>query len=301
VHLSAETVYVDSGSVDDSVAIARAARANILELEMHIPFTAARARNAGFLRLLELSPEVDYVFFVDGDCEVDPGWLDKAARFLDQHEDVAVVSGLRRERFPDKSIYNLLIDIEWRDYPFGEVKFCGGDALIRATAFKQVNGFRPDMICGEEPEMCVRLRQQAWRIWRLNEPMATHDAAMLRFGQWWKRELRTGYAFAQGASLHGAPPERHSVNDSRRAWAWGLGLPLGIAIMTAAGGEWCALACLIYPVQIVRLAFMGKRSRRENWARAAALVIGKFPQVIGELKFLFDRMRGTQAHLIEYK
>ena len=294
-------VYVDSGSSDDSIAVARACAAIVVELDLHTPFTAARARNEGFQKLIQMQPTLDYVFFVDGDCEVVPGWLETSKQFLDQHGDVAVVSGLRRERFPEKSIYNLLIDIEWREYPFGDVKMCGGDALIRISAFQQVKGYRADLICGEEPEMCVRLRQAGWHIWRLNEPMTLHDAAMYRFGQWWKRTVRGGYAFALGASLRHGSPERQSVFESMRVWVWALGFPLTTLILGVSLSWWSLVLLAIYPLQVVRLARQSKQSGRENWWRGAALVLGKFPEMVGQIKFLSDRIRGAQSGLIEYK
>jgi GT2 family glycosyltransferase len=300
-NLPDSVVYVDSGSTDDSIAVARSRTAAVVELDLRTAFTAARARNEGFQKLIQMRPALDYVFFVDGDCEVVPGWLDKATKFLDQRSDVAVVSGVRRERFPEKSIYNLLIDIEWREYPFGDVKICGGDALIRVSALRQVNGYRAELICGEEPEMCVRLRKAGWRVWRLNEPMAMHDAAMYRFGQWWKREIRGGYAFALGAALHGASPERHSLFESLRAWIWGLGIPLAIVVLVAAGSWWNLLWLAVYPLQVARLARRSKQTTRENWWRGGALVLGKFPEVIGQIKFLVDGIRGAQPRLIEYK
>jgi len=104
------------------------------------------------------------------------GWLQKSGAFLDSRQDVAVACGRRRERYRDESVYNMLCDIEW-DAPAGEAKYCGGDALMRIAAFDQVKGFRSDLICGEEPELCVRLRQAGWRIWRLPEDMTLHDAA----------------------------------------------------------------------------------------------------------------------------
>jgi glycosyltransferase involved in cell wall biosynthesis len=299
--LSKGVVYVDSGSTDHSLSIARACMATIVELDLQTPFTAARARNEGFHKLIQMQPALDYVFFVDGDCEVVSGWLEKARQFLDQHSDVAVVSGLRRERFPEKSIYNLLIDIEWREYPFGDVKICGGDALIRVGALQQVKGYRADLICGEEPEMCFRLRQVGWRIWRLHEPMALHDAAMYRFGQWWTRGVRGGYAYALGASLHGGSPERNSVFESSRAWLWALGIPLMTVILVATWGAWGFLLLMVYPLQVARLARRSKQSERENWWRGAALVLGKFPEVVGQMKFFGDRLRGARSGLIEYK
>jgi GT2 family glycosyltransferase len=297
---AAHTVYVDSGSTDGSVAFARSLDIAVLELDRNTPFTAARARNVGFEQLLKAHSNVDHVFFVDGDCEVAPGWIEKASRFLLLHPDVAVVFGRRREQYPERSVYNLLCDIEW-DTPIGTAKSCGGDAMIRVRAFQQVQGYRAGLICGEEPELCLRLRREGWLIWRLDEEMTRHDAAMHRFRQWWLRMLRGGYGFALGSSLHGRAPERHWVQESRRVWFWGLWVPLATLLMTATFGPEGLLLLLIYPLQTIRLALRGTRSPRENWWRAASLVFCRFPEVLGQIKFMLDQHRRAPSRLIEYK
>ena len=297
---AATVVYVDSGSTDGSVSMARALGVAVVELDMTIPFTAARARNEGFKRLHEIAPKLGYVQFVDGDCEVVPGWLEAAVRFLDEHPDVAVVCGRRRERVPDRSVYNMLCDIEW-DTPVGETKACGGDALMRADAFEGVGKYRDGLIAGEEPELCVRLRAAGWKIWRLDEEMTLHDAAITRFGQWWKRTKRSGYAYAEGTHLHGASKERHWVKETQRVWLWGLGLPVITIILAVWLGIWCLLLLLIYPAQVIRLALRGTRSARENWLHALFLTLGKFPEAMGQLNFLYNRLAGKTARLIEYK
>ncbi|MDR6711360.1 glycosyltransferase involved in cell wall biosynthesis [Pseudomonas hunanensis] len=293
-------VYVDSGSTDGSVQRARAHGVEVLALDLNTPFTAARARNEGFACLLQLMPSLRHVQFVDGDCEVAPGWLGRAQAFLEEHPAVAVVCGRRRERFPQHSVYNLLCDLEW-DTPVGEAKACGGDALMRVDAFMAMRGYNPGLIAGEEPELCVRLRAGGWKIWRLAEEMTLHDAAMTRFSQWWRRSLRTGYAFAEGASMHGAAPERHWQRESRRAWLWGLVIPLAIVVLSVLlGGEWLLLL-LVYPLQAMRLARSGGRSARENWLQAVFLVLGKFPEMLGQVKFLLNRFVAGKTVLIEYK
>ncbi len=193
-----KVMYVDSGSTDGSLHLARSLGVEVLALDLGTPFTAARARNEGFFALQRRLPSMQLVQFVDGDCEVDSGWLPAAQAFLDDHPDVAVVCGRRRERFPQRSVYNLLCDLEW-DTPIGEAKACGGDALMRVDAFAAVGGFRPELIAGEEPELCVRLRAKGWKVWRLDAEMTLHDAAMTRFSQWWRRSLRAGHAYAEGA------------------------------------------------------------------------------------------------------
>lgn len=265
-------VYVDSGSEDGSPEMARQLGADVVALDMQRPFTAARARNEGFERLLQLSPDVEWVQFVDGDCEVVQGWLPVAVEFLQCHPAYAVVCGRRRERYPERSVYNRLCDAEWNT-PVGDAKSCGGDALFRVSAFDAVGGYRNGLIAGEEPELCVRLRQRGWKVHRLDHEMTLHDAAMTRLGQWWKRSVRAGHAFAEGAWLHGGPPERHWVRETLRALLWGLAIPVGVALLALLlGAGWLALLA-VYPLQWLRF---WKRSG--DVAQAGFLVLGKFAE-----------------------
>jgi GT2 family glycosyltransferase len=230
-------VYVDSGSTDGSVAAAEALGVEVVELDLSIPFTAARARNAGVMHLLQQHPHLQYVQFVDGDCEVVEGWLEHAYSTLEERPDLAVVCGRRRERSPQASIYNQLCDIEW-ETPVGEATACGGDAMMRVAAIQQVNGFNPELIAGEEPELCLRLRQQEWKIWRLDAEMTLHDAQMTKFQQWWRRSQRAGYAYAEGSWRHGRSPQKHWVQESRRIWLWGVGVPAMAAIAALPTHGW---------------------------------------------------------------
>lgn len=288
-------VYVDSGSTDSSLAEATSAGALIVELDTSVPFTAARARNAGFDLLMSADTPPDLVQFMDGDCELQPTWLEAAKAHLKAHPNVAVVCGRRRERYPENSVYNWLIDREW-DTPIGEARACGGDALMRTDALKEVGAYNPTLIAGEEPEMCVRLRQAGWKIWRLDEEMTLHDAALTKFSQWWKRTRRGGHAFAQGSFMHGAPPEGHFARETRSALLWGAALPALILLTALVISPWALLALLIFPLQFLRLA-------RKGYPRAEAgfLTLGKFPEALGALEFHLKRLRGQQSTLIEYK
>jgi glycosyltransferase involved in cell wall biosynthesis len=293
-------VYVDSGSTDGSVAIAKSLGAPVVELDATKPFTAARARNKGFEKLRQWAPALPYVQFVDGDCEVVPGWIETSSAFFESHPDVAVVCGRRRERYPERSIYNMLCDAEW-DTAIGETRSCGGDALVRVAALEQVAGYRADLIAGEEPELCVRLRRAGWRIWRLDVKMTLHDAKMTCFSQWWRRAVRNGYAFAQGAYLHGASPERHWVWESRRSWLWGLFLPLACLAAGLVYGGWGWVGWLMYPLQVIRQTYRNRGSLRDRAWVAFFQLLSRFPEVCGQIKFLRNRLLRRQAHIIEYK
>ena len=293
-------VYVDSGSTDGSVATAQSLGADVCRLDMTLPFTAARARNEGFRRLRAIRPGVDVVQFVDGDCEVVPGWLSEAVEFLRATPQVAAVCGRRRERYPERSVYNLLCDLEWNT-PVGVARACGGDVAIRAVAMEAVGGFRDELIAGEEPELCIRLRAAGWLIWRLDVDMTRHDAAMTRFAQWWTRATRAGFAYAQGRQLHGGPPERHWVRESRSAVVWGLGLPLLLLSLVALAGPLALVGFLIYPMQGLRLYLKGRGSGRERAISATFLLLGKFAEAAGVVRFHVQRLLRTTPRLIEYK
>ncbi|MDJ0598926.1 MAG: glycosyltransferase [Crocosphaera sp.] len=296
-------VYVDSGSTDGSVKMAQSLLAQVVELDLSIPFTAARARNVGFEHLLKINPHIKYVQFVDGDCEIVPGWLELARKELDNHPNRAVICGRLRERFPERSIYNLLCDLEWRG-TLGEIKACGGLAMMRVEAFQQVNGFNPQLIAGEEPELCVRLRQKGWKIWRINGDMALHDAEITQFNQWWRRNIRGGHAYAEGAWLHGKPPEYHWVKESLSIKLWGGLLPLMIAILAWFTRGWSLILLFCYPLLAYRI-YQGKKSEncndKEAFLYGLFVVLGKFPQFQGQLSFYLSRFFGKRVALIEYK
>ncbi len=296
-------VYVDSGSTDGSVELARQMAAVVVELDMSRPFTMARGRNAGFEELEKVDPDVRFVQFVDGDCEIVAGWLERACMVLESRPDVAAVSGRRRERFPEQSVYNRLADIEWNS-PAGEARYCGGDVLVRADAFRQIKGYNAALIAGEDPDLGVRLRQKGWLILRIDAEMTLHDMAMTRFSQWWRRCTRSGYAFAEGAAMHGKPPERHWVRETRRIIFWGIVMPYMILALAWPTRGLSLLLCLVYPLQaawIARRQLKAGMQPRDAWLYGAACVVGRFPNTVGAVRYWYGRLTGRCQALIEYK
>jgi GT2 family glycosyltransferase len=303
-------VYVDSGSTDGSAELARSLGVHVVGLDLTRPFTAARARNEGFALLRQVAPDVDRVQFVDGDCEIVAGWIDKAAAALDADPKTAIVCGRRRERFPDASVYNKLCDLEWNT-PIGVALACGGDAMVRVAAFEQVGGYDPTVIAGEEPEMCVRLRHAGWTVRRIDGEMTLHDAAITRFGQWWKRTVRGGHAYAQANAMHGGPPERFRERELRRIERWAVwpivATAVGVAASAIVAPRWCWLGLaplLLYPVVAAKTAKY-RLGRGDPVADAALygffVTLGKFPEHLGVRKFRAAQRSGRANAIIEYK
>ncbi|MEE9405229.1 MAG: glycosyltransferase [Algisphaera sp.] len=306
----APVVFVDSGSTDGSAEFARSIGVEVVSLDMTQPFTAARARNAGYAQILEQGP-VDAVFFIDGDCELLPNWLAQAMALLATDPSVGAVGGCRQERHPDATRYNRMAAMEW-DRPAGDADAFAGDGLVRAAAFEAVGRFNPTLIAGEEPELCVRLRDAGHRIVTLATPIAIHDAAMTRFGQWWKRAERSGHAYAEGFALHGNGPTQHSKRQVRSIVLYALVLPLlalALIITTAISGGWlpsaiASLIALIYPVQALRVA-RGRQRTGDTMGNAITYgvftMLGKFAQAVGMGRYLRGRLGGKRQALMEYK
>ncbi|UCD75126.1 MAG: glycosyltransferase [Phycisphaerales bacterium] len=299
----AAVVYVDSGSTDGSVALARRFGAEIVELDPSTPFTAARARNAGVARILECHDDVEFVQVVDGDCQIVDGWLEAALEEMRNRPDAAIVCGCRRELHPEASPFNRLCDMEWNT-PIGDTAACGGDALIRVKAFNEVGGYEESLIAGEEPEMCLRLRREDWRILRIDHDMTLHDARMTSFGQWWRRTVRCGHAYAEGRAMHGKAAERFRVDEVRSIIDWALLIPL-VALVTA----WITWGFSLAVVALYPMLWW--RVRRDRIATgdppghaglyASSCVIGKFPQLVGVAQYWLNRQMGRRSRLIEYK
>ena len=297
----AHIVYVDSGSTDGSVEYVEALGFDVVSLDMSMPFSAARARNDGYRYLLSAYQEIEFIQFVDGDCEVDERWIDTARSYLLAHSKVVAVCGRRRERYPQKTIYNQLCDIEW-DTPVGTAQATGGDFMCRAEALEQVSGFSPQVIAGEEPELCFRWRKKGWLIERLDAEMTLHDAAMFSFGQWWKRCERAGHAYAQGFYMHGNSEERYYRKELVRIIAWCL-LPFFALTLAIVISPWALGLLGLLPVKVMQLFFNGHGSLggRSAFFYAISLVFGKFAEGLGVSTFFMKKIRGHRLHIIEYK
>ena len=288
-----QVVYVDSGSSDGSVANARRAGAQVVELDTSTPVSAARARNAGFAALRD----PDIVQFIDGDCMLVPGYLQAACARLEEEPALGLVTGWRSEIHPGASLYNRLCDWEWRR-PEGPILTCGGDMTVRARAWQDIGGMNPTAISSEDEEFCLRLGKAGWLLERIPVEMTQHDAAMHRFGQWWSRMLRAGHGFAQVSAIH---PE-HSRPERRRALLYALLLPLLILSSAFLAPLVSGLLILAYPLNWYRTFQALRREGVQDAARLAALItLSKFPMLLGMAWYYLRRLRGHPVRIIEYK
>ena len=296
-----EIVYADSASTDGSRERAAAAGAKVIAVESTRP-TAALGRNAGWT-----AAQADFILFLDGDTILHPDFARLALEAIAADSQIAAVWGHRRELHPERSIYNRVLDLDWVFAP-GFVDYCGGDVLMRRSALDEVQGYDATLIAGEEPELCRRLRAKGHRILHVDLPMTTHDLAMTRFGQYWKRAVRTGHAYAEVSKRfrNTADPlwQRAHVGNVRRGAFWMATPLLALAASVWArswvpAGAWLALFA----------ALAARSAWRMRWKSAdggTLLLYGvhshlqQIPVLVGQVQFELDARRGRHRALIEY-
>ena len=218
---------------------------------------------------------------------------------MKQHSQIAIVSGRLYELHPTASIYNQLCDFEW-DTPVGESPACGGISLVRVEAFEEVGGFSSQLIAGEEPELCLRLRERGWKIWKINADMAKHDAAITQFSQWWVRSIRTGYGWADIWLLRRTSPLNSWRREIASAVFRGGLLPVTICLgaLLYPVMLWGGLA---YLIQVSKISFARRSDCPRPWMFAIMTVTSKFAVFQGILKFCWHRFRGQATQLIDTK
>ncbi len=248
-----------------------------------------------------------------------------AWQFLVLNPEVAAVFGQRRELAGNHSIYTRVLNLDWVCDP-GERAFFGGDTLIRFHALREAGGFDSTLIAGEEPDLCRRLRERNWQIQHLAIPMTDHDLAIYRFGQYWRRLLRAGYAFAQVSARFRSTGDPFWSAEARRnrisgiLWA-GTFLPVFTATLLAAllppdtlgvfAEHRRLMALLPLSLWLAMLVAMALRTAyRYRWKSDSWVTLilyglhshlQQVPIVIGQLVWWLDHRADRPRGLMEYK
>ena len=301
-----QVVYVDSASTDNSLEIAKELKVVVVSLDLSISFTAARARNEGVEKLKKLYPLVKYVQFIDGDCSIEPNWLNSAVEYLAKNNKAAAVLGHLVEKNPEKSIYNLLCKLEWSGNVGELTDFggFGGISMVKLDAFEQVGRFNPQVIAGEDSELGVRFGLNNYTVVKIDMPMAQHDANMLQFSQWWKRAVRAGHAIGQRAFLNGNTEIADCVKERKSTLIWGGAIPLIILLIAFFSNGWGLLLFIVYFVLFARIFINYRKQRagsiKEAFIYSAFIVLSKFANFFGLVLF-YKNLKQDKFQIIEYK
>ena len=295
-----EVIYVDSGSIDNSIELANRLGATTIALNSLHP-TAALGRNVGW-RLAQ----GNFILFLDGDTVLDPHFV--AESLPDFTEKTAVVWGHRRELFPSASVYQRVLDLDWV-YKAGESAFCGGDALFLRKVLERTDGFDVNLIAGEEPELCQRILELGYVIQHVDRAMTGHDLGMMRFGQYWRRATRAGHAYAEVSDRFATSAKAFWTQESRSNYFRASVLVLSAVSASVA----TLLLARLWPFAFWSTTFCmlaGQTAWKARWKSSdwTVLLLYGFhshlqhiPICLGQLRYRLNRQQGRQASLFEYK
>lgn len=162
-------IYVDSGSADASVMVAKcyADRVFVLDSEP----TAAAGRKVG-----HLMANGDIILFLDGDMELDQDWLEPALRELAENPSLAGVCGQRDDCYVCKAT-NEVISVRKNVYGADKTRVAphfGGAVMLRKYSLDLVGSYNPFLRSGEEPELYARLRARGFLVKEMPLPFIRH-------------------------------------------------------------------------------------------------------------------------------
>ena len=180
---------------------------------------------------------------------------------------------------------------------------------MRRSTLAQVGGFSEDLIAGEEPELCQRIRAAGHVILHIDQPMTLHDLAMVRFQAYWKRALRAGHAYAEVSQRMKTTVFPLWSRECRRNAIHAMILmTLLLAAITLSAIMGNLLPCLglvlAYTFLILRSAY---KARWKNAPSSTLLLYGvhshfqQIPIACGQLSYWYHRFLNQQQGLIEYK
>lgn len=292
-----ELIYVDTNSTDDSCAAAERLGARVVPINPERP-SAAAARNAG----LKVARH-ELVQFLDGDTILNRDWLRVALNVLDDPS-IACVFGRREEIRPRASLFMRVAAFDWHVTP-GPARYCGGDAMFRRSVLGAVGGFDETMLAGEEPELCFRIRRLGHTIWRCDAPMTLHDLNMTRFGQYWRRGVRSGWAYVVVAARCHDSKERLWLRENAvnvielTAWLVLLGLLIGTRQVWVLG-----VVLAFFVLRTTRIA-TNVRNRADSLMSAVLYALHcqfmRLPLAVGQAKGLWYLLHRRPVRLADYK
>ncbi|MES2784452.1 MAG: glycosyltransferase [Pseudomonadota bacterium] len=290
-----EVVLADGHSTDRTV-----------ELASRYPIRIARLANASE-RCCGIGPQLgyqhslgEYVYLLDGDMQMVPGFLEEALGFLAQHPEVAGVGG--------RLVEQNLTSLEYRERASraaphmspGDVDRLDGGGLYRRRAIEEA-GFLSDrnLHAYEEFDLAVRLRACGWKLGRIPVDAVTHyghDAppyALLR------RRWRTRYVDGLGELVRGAVGRPHmklvlrGMRELRiytAVIAWWL-VMLTIVFLPLAPLTRLSTLAAVAAAPLVLMAW-----RKKSWSRAAYSVTSWCFYTAGMVRgFLTPRKPAAQA------
>ncbi len=165
-----EVILADSASTDKTVEIAKKYPIKIVQLRSSWPLSAPAGRYIG-----SLYAKGTYVFFTDGDTQVEETWIAIAVPYLIDNR-VAGVDGYEREYIDESSTFHDLIQQETKKSESNDVEIADfvAKAIFKRKVLDEVGSYNPYLKGSEERELSYRIKDQGYEILRLPHYAITH-------------------------------------------------------------------------------------------------------------------------------
>jgi glycosyltransferase involved in cell wall biosynthesis len=200
-----EVVLADSCSSDLTVELASQYPVRVVQLAHANERCCGIGPQLGFQHALG-----DFVYLLDGDMRMEPGFLEQALTFLAQHPEVGGVGGRLVELNTESLEYRERGSRNHAHLQPGEVDRLDGGGLYRRIAIEEA-GYLSDrnLHAYEEFDLGARLRARGWKLWRLAEPCCSHFGHDIPPYSLLMRRWRSKYVCGIGELLRGAIGRKH--------------------------------------------------------------------------------------------
>ncbi|MCE0802497.1 glycosyltransferase [Buttiauxella sp. S04-F03] len=193
-------IVADSLSTDNTQQLASAKGVTVVSLTQPADRCCGVGHQLGYLY-----SEGEYLLLMDGDMELEKGFIDSAVTFLEAHPDYAGVAGTVEmddaANYEFKSRKQRLHEI----YPIGDCDHLGGGGLYRRVAIEKIGYLtNRNLHAFEEAELGMRLLHADYKLHRLNVPYFSHTSHNMSTFKLLMYRWRSGYNQATGELLRSA-------------------------------------------------------------------------------------------------
>lgn len=260
-----EVLLVDSASSDRTVerALREGCRVFRIRKASRICPAAARWIGASLTRSR-------YLLFLDGDCELEEGFLPEAVAAMEADPTLGVVAGQRKDYYltQEGSVPASVEYYQDRRSANDRRHAYGGCALYRRTALEAAGSFNPYLRAKEEEELGYRILSAGYRITVLMVPMIRHTTVPRESARRLLRSLNHGFFLGRGQAarvLLSAGQARAAFHGLDRVLMVLGHLLLGVVAvgLWVRGIEWAGMAWLgVSAVAFIALVIRGRSLRR---------------------------------------
>ncbi len=200
-----EVVLADSCSSDATVALASNYPIRIVQLA----HTRERCCGVG-PQLGYQHSSGEFVYILDGDMKMLPGFLPAALAFMQAHPEVAGVGGRVVEMNCSSLEYLARVERGQSHMQAGVIDRLDMGGLYRRSAIEQTGYFSDrNLHSYEEFDLAVRLRAKGWKLWRIALDSVQHHGHDAPPYELLLRRWRSGYICGLGEVVRAAVGQPH--------------------------------------------------------------------------------------------